>query len=94
MNLPNAQTHECLLLPEVGTSGQLASFIGPSYPFNVGNKMKLDDGSNNRKIKLKRVLETTGTISQFQFSYIDQVDQSAEGGSNEDSDFDNIWSII
>ncbi|MBA1446221.1 MAG: hypothetical protein M3H12_18880 [Chromatiales bacterium] len=56
--------------------------------------MKLDDGSNNRKIKLTRVLETTGTISQFQFSYIDQADQSAEGSSDEDSDFDNIWSII
>ncbi|MBL3619668.1 MAG: hypothetical protein JMN26_18385 [gamma proteobacterium endosymbiont of Lamellibrachia anaximandri] len=93
-NLPNAQTHECLLLPEVGTSGQPASFICPSYPFHVGNKMKLDDGSNNRKIKLKRLLETTGTISQFQFSYLDQVDQSAEGSSDEDSDFDNIWSII
>ena len=93
-NLPNAQAHECLLLPEVGTSGQPASFIGPSYPFKVGNKMKLDDGSNKRKIKLKRVLETTGTISQFQFSYLDQVDQSAEESSDEDSDFDNIWSII
>lgn len=90
--------HDCLLLPEVGTSGQPTSFICPSYPFKLGNELRVNEGENLREIKLTRLLEASGAISQFQFVYLDH-DNSAdrnkqEEGFGDDTDFDNLWSTL
>jgi cyclic-di-GMP-binding protein len=89
---------ECLLLPEVGTSGQPTSFICPTYPFRLGNVLEINEGENLREIKLTRLLEASGAISQFQFVYLDQNevtinDESPDDGG-EDPDFDNLWSTL
>jgi cyclic-di-GMP-binding protein len=89
---------ECLLLPEVGTSGQPTSFISPICPFKLGDALIVNDGENIREIKLTRLLEASGAISQFQFVYLDEgavtgADESQEG-FGEDTDFDNLWSTL
>jgi hypothetical protein len=98
-NQTKQPAHECLLLPEVGTSGQPTSFVCPSFPFKVGDLLTLDEKSNTRKIKLTRLLESSGAISQFQFIYLDQpefgkkpVDDDAEPEGH--VDFENLWSTL
>jgi cyclic-di-GMP-binding protein len=95
---PKAQTHDCLLLPEVGTSGQPTSFICPSYPFKLGNQLQVNEGENLREIKLTRLLEASGSISQFQFVYLDHNDapdqDDGDEGFGDDTDFDNLWSTL
>lgn len=93
-----SEPHECLLLPEVGTSGQPTSFICHTYPFRLGNVLIVNEGENMREIKLTRLLEASGAISQFQFVYLDEggvteSDESQEG-FGEDTDFDNLWSTL
>lgn len=96
------QTHECLLLPEVGTSGQPTSFICPSFPFNVGDLLIIDDKKSTREVKLTRLLESSGAISQFQFVYLDNPelqdkDETFEGDDDDiqdDSEFDNLWTTL
>lgn len=92
------EPHDCLLLPEVGTSGQPTSFISPTYPFKLGNVLMVNEGENLREIKLTRLLEASGAISQFQFVYLDQNDNpesnESQEGFGEDTDFDNLWSTL
>jgi hypothetical protein len=88
---------ECLLLPEVGTSGQPTSFICSSHTFELGKVLLVNDGENNKHIKLTRILESNGSISQFQFVYLDDTRTSSdEGGDSGDSDadFDSLWSTL
>jgi cyclic-di-GMP-binding protein len=92
------QLYDCLLLPEVGTSGQPTSFICPSYPFKLGNQLQVNEGENLREIKLTRLLEASGSISQFQFVYLDHNDapdqDDGDEGFGDDTDFDNLWSTL
>ncbi len=93
-----AESHDCLLLPEVGTSGQPTSFICPSYPFELGNQLEVNEGENLREIKLTRLLESSGAIAQYQFVYLDHNDlpdqDDSDEGFGEDTDFDNLWSTL
>jgi hypothetical protein len=91
------ESQECLLLPEVGTSGQPTSFICPSYPFKLGDLLVVNEGENLREIKLTRLMEASGAISQFQFAYLEQSESSDSDdsqGESSDSDFDNLWSNL
>ncbi|MCU7851950.1 MAG: hypothetical protein KZQ80_07035 [Candidatus Thiodiazotropha sp. (ex Monitilora ramsayi)] len=92
------EPQECLLLPEVGTSGQPTSFICSSYPFKLGHELIVNEGENLREIKLTRLLEASGAVSQFQFAYLDQG-ELADGDESQDesggeTDFDNLWSNL
>jgi hypothetical protein len=87
---------ECLLLPEVGTSGQPTSFICSSHTFDLGKVLLVNDGENTNQIKLTRILESSGSISQFQFIYLDDTNITPEDddGDENDSDFDGLWSTL
>ncbi|MEN8178972.1 MAG: hypothetical protein ABFS39_10160 [Pseudomonadota bacterium] len=98
-NQDDSNSHECLLLPEVGTSGQPTSFICPSFPFDVGDLLTIDDEKSTREIKLTRLLESSGAISQFQFIHLDNQslpdnDENEDDELGGDSDFDNLWSTL
>ncbi|MET0067970.1 MAG: hypothetical protein ABW076_16620 [Candidatus Thiodiazotropha sp.] len=89
---------KCLLLPEVGTSGQPTSLICPSYPFTLGKRLLINDGENSQEIKLTRLLESTGSVSQFQFAHLDEKTRKPEktrtNDPDEDSDFESLWSTL
>ena len=93
-----AEPQDCLLLPEVGTSGQPTSFICPSYPFSLGNQLEVNEGENLREIKLTRLLESSGSIAQYQFVYLDHTDlpdqDDSDDGFGDDTDFDNLWTTL
>lgn len=97
-NQASQSAHEALLLPEVGTSGQPTSFICPAFPFKVGDLLTIDDGQQ-RKIKLTRLLESSGAISQFQFIHLDQSKVGNRFTHDNDElgdsiDFGNLWSTL
>lgn len=87
---------ECLLLPEVGTSGQPTSFICAAQSFELGKVLSINDGEKDKEIKLTRLLESSGSISQFQFIYLEDVSKSSEREDEDegDSDFDGLWSTL
>ncbi|MGD8911192.1 MAG: hypothetical protein PVI97_11230 [Candidatus Thiodiazotropha sp.] len=87
---------ECLLLPEVGTSGQPTSFICASHSFELGKVLLVNDGEEDKRIKLTRTLESSGSITQYQFIYLDDVSASSEGENDDDndSDFEGLWSTL
>ncbi|MEW8506485.1 MAG: hypothetical protein AB2598_07250 [Candidatus Thiodiazotropha sp.] len=91
------KSYECLLLPEVGTSGQPTSFICSAQSFDVGKVVSISDGENDKEIKLTRLLESSGSISQFQFIYLDDLADSEDDKEDDtggDSDFDSLWSTL
>jgi hypothetical protein len=91
------QPQNCLLLPEMDTSGQPTSLICPSLPFKVGDLLTLDDQGRKREIKLTRLLESSGAISQFQFMDLDRDGKPSDRepeGFNGDEDFEQLWPTL
>jgi hypothetical protein len=92
------QAEKCLLLPEVGTSGQPTSLICPSYPFSLGKKLLINDGENTQEIKLTRLLESSGSFSQYQFVRLDEKLSSSQKDDrddlDDDSDYESLWSTL
>jgi hypothetical protein len=93
-----AQPGKCLLLPEVGTSGQPTSLICPSYPFSLGKTLLINDGETSQEIKLTRLLESSGSISQYQFVHLDENASSKlkddQNDMDDDSDYESLWSTL
>ncbi|MET0026727.1 MAG: hypothetical protein ABW101_03755 [Candidatus Thiodiazotropha sp.] len=94
----NQKMEKCLLLPEVGTSGQPTSLLCPSYPFSLGKRLLINDGENSQEIKLTRLLESTGSISQFQFVRLEEKTRTSpkeeKNGLDDDSDYESLWSTL
>ncbi len=91
----NKIPQKCLLLPELKAAGQPATLITPTLPFKVKDTLWINDGVGQQKVRLTRLLESTGAFSQFQFVYLhDQHDDKAEPTDEVDKDFDNIWSML
>ncbi|MEW8334703.1 MAG: hypothetical protein AB2558_04185 [Candidatus Thiodiazotropha sp.] len=92
------KSDECLLLPEVGTSGQPTSFICAAQAFDIGRIVSIDNGEESKDIKLTRLLESSGSISQYQFIYLDDAAAASEDEKDDetgnDSDFDSLWSTL
>ena len=93
-----ASRQKCLLLPEVGTSGQPTSIICPSFAFKVGDILSVDDGDNSHDVKLTRLLESSGAITQFQFIYLGQPElpeeTDEEDDLGDDADFESLWTTL
>ncbi|MEJ1341510.1 MAG: hypothetical protein RPU64_05040 [Candidatus Sedimenticola sp. (ex Thyasira tokunagai)] len=86
---------KCLLLPELKAAGQPATLITPTLPFKVKDSLWINDSVGQQKIRLTRLLESTGALSQFQFVYLhDQNEDETEESNEMDEGFDNIWSML
>ncbi|MGD8587642.1 MAG: hypothetical protein PVG22_02320 [Chromatiales bacterium] len=90
---------DCLLLPEVGSCGQPTSFVCPAFHFKTGDLLSLQDQGQNREIKLTRLLESSGSISQFQFTYLDgpAFDKGSDNkrdGLEGIEDFEQLWPCL
>lgn len=82
-----------LLLPEVRTSGQPATLILPTLPFRSGSLVMINDGHEERKATLGRLLESTGAFAHFEFRY--QSRRGGHGSQHHDGgDFDNVGSML
>ncbi len=72
--LHGESTHECILLPELTASNRPACLILPILNIHIGNTISIENGDVERAAKLIRLLESTGTFSQFEFVYLDEDD--------------------
>lgn len=82
-----------LMLPELNTINQSSTIITSPVPFRVGNHLKLKIVSKEIEIKLSKQLQNTGLFAQFQYDLVDSTPPEDEDW-NEESDFNNVWSII
>jgi hypothetical protein len=84
-----------LLLPEINASGQPQSLLFSTLPFRVGDDLTINEPMGEFQIRLSRLVESTGAFNQFHFSFLGSRQQDeTEDNSDEDKDFDNIWSML
>ncbi|OOZ35163.1 hypothetical protein [Solemya velesiana gill symbiont] len=87
-------SRECgLLLPELKASELPASLILATLPFRVGHVLLLDEGMGEQEVRLTRLLDSSGAFARFQFVYLEDKEAKSEE-QTEESDFDNIWSML
>ncbi|MCP4125877.1 MAG: hypothetical protein GY753_02300 [Gammaproteobacteria bacterium] len=67
-------THEGILLPELIASNRPTCLVLPILNMHIGDTINIENGEVERPAKLVRLLESTGTFSQFEFVYLDEGD--------------------
>jgi len=83
---PHNTTLECLLLPGVTASGIPRTLVTPSLPFQVGDRIWVDDGNGRQQLELMQLEDSSGAFSRFQFK--------ALGNDSKSAGYDDIWSKI
>lgn len=85
-----------LMLPEISVVNQAATLITPRLPFQAGSRISmLHDGREEQGQLLKKI-SSTGSISQFEMKFHNNVaastpaNSSASSSTSED-DFDSLW---
>ncbi len=69
-------TQKCILLPKNRGSNRPASLILPIMNIHVGEEIWIEVDGAKRHAKLIRLLESTGTFSQYEFLYMDEGNPS------------------
>jgi hypothetical protein len=67
---------KCIMLPKSNTANRPASLILPVMNIHAGENIKIEDAGRKRPARLVRLLESTGTFSQYEFAYLDEDTQS------------------
>jgi hypothetical protein len=67
-------THKCILLPKNVSANRPVSLILPIINIQVGDEIEIEQSDSKRPAKLARLLESTGTFSQYELSYLDEND--------------------
>ncbi len=67
---------KCILLPKNRSSNRPASLVLPIMNIHVGAKIWVEADDVKRPAKLIRLLESTGTFSQYEFQYLDEDNPS------------------
>lgn len=96
-----------LMLPELTAIGQPATIITPNIAFSVGNKININEIGDVSKGQLVKQITSTASFCQFQFKLLTlapgkaarleaerQQVRSESNHSNDDDDFDSIWSSL
>ena len=83
-----------LMLPELTAINQPSTIITSPVNFRVGNQLKLKIVGKEIAIKLSKQLQNTGLFAQYQYDVLDNKPHDEQDSWNEDSDFNNVWSII
>ncbi len=65
-------TNKCILLPKNTSANRPASLILPIINIQVGDEIEIEQSGTKRPAKLARLLESTGTFSQYELSYLDE----------------------
>jgi hypothetical protein len=65
-------THKCILLPKNTSTNMPPSLIMPIINIRSGEKISIDQAGVARSAKLSRLLESTGTFSQYEIEYLNK----------------------
>ena len=60
---------QCLLLQELKREHWPASLVAPALSFEVGSDLYIRHGETEQKVRLVRLLESTGAFAQYQLEY-------------------------
>ncbi|MEA2078631.1 MAG: hypothetical protein U9P00_02005 [Pseudomonadota bacterium] len=86
-----------LLLPEIASIQQRASLLLPSPPFKVGDTALANCHGKDIRVKLRKLVENTGSFAQFQFESLGEIEQPKRNKplkKPKPGDFDDIWDLI
>ncbi len=85
-----------LLLPEIKLVGQPNTLITPRVGFKERQKVTLIRGGEESYIQLFKKVSSTAAYNQFEFRYIQQLDEVAARDRAEvvDTSFNSIWSEL
>ncbi|MEW8383137.1 MAG: hypothetical protein AB2704_14900, partial [Candidatus Thiodiazotropha taylori] len=66
--------------------------------FSLGKTLLIHDRENTQEIKLTRLLESSGSISQYQFVHLDENAAAKmkedQNDLDDDSDYESLWSTL
>ncbi len=85
-----------LLLPEIKLVGQPNTLITPRVGFKERQKVTLIRGGQESYIQLFKKVSSTAAYNQFEFRYIQQLDEVAARDRSDvvDGQFDSMWDSI
>ena len=85
-----------LLLPEIKLVGQPNTLITPRVGFKERQKVTLVRGGAESYIQLFKKVSSTAAYNQFEFRYIQQLDEVAARDRAEvvDTQFSSIWNEL
>ncbi len=67
-----SSNHKCILLPKNSGANRPATLLLPVLNVHAGEEIEIEQDGNKRIAKLTRLLESTGTFSQYEFRYQDE----------------------
>ncbi|MBT4520960.1 MAG: hypothetical protein HOC23_13235 [Halieaceae bacterium] len=88
-----AELMPVLLLPEVNLVGQSQTLITPRARFRENQKVTLMRNGEKVYVQLQRQISFTGSFAQFDFQYIEHLDQEAVHASAVPL-YDSVWNDI
>jgi len=87
-----------LLLPEIASIQQRASLLLPCPPFKAGDTAVVNCHGKDVRVKLKELVENTGSFAQFQFESLGEVASPTAPGKPQTKsgpkDFDDVWELL
>lgn len=85
-----------LLLPEIKLVGQPNTLITPRVGFKERQKVTLIRGGEESYIQLFKKVSSTAAYNQFEFRYIQQLDEVAARDRNEvvNNQFESLWNDL
>ncbi|MBV1907846.1 MAG: hypothetical protein KUG78_00900 [Kangiellaceae bacterium] len=87
-----------LLLPALTGVGQAATIVTNPLAFNINNKLKVTEITNEYEVRLTKEVRSSGSSKQFSFSKIESAKDNSRGESIikpvEPEDMDGIWDLI
>ncbi|WP_455206111.1 hypothetical protein [Kaarinaea lacus] len=96
-NISDAQHLRGLVLPEIKSINQPVSLL-THYIFKVNDELIVNKYGYKTRVKLTKLIESTGVYSQFEFAIVKTIGfahQNETGKTlNEGEEFENVWTLI
>jgi len=70
--------NNCLILPNPESNNRSATLFTLLTNLKIGHDVMLSMGLHSKTIRIDRMLESTGAVAQYQFSFVDQEEESEQ----------------
>ncbi len=83
-----------LLLPQIRAIQQPATLLLPALVNQVGDTIIINSDGKEQRVQLTKLLEDTGAVAQFHFTLVDDETKKSARSSEDNKEFDSIWSAL
>ncbi len=83
-----------LLLPALTGVGQAATIVTNPLAFNLNNKVRIIEISQEYEVRLTKEISSSGSSRQFYFDKIVKTAEQHPPSTNEPKDLDGVWDLI